>query len=265
MAIDVVNMSQKMQQDAFSHAQQMAAANNQFNLQQAQAQREWSAKMANTAHQREVADLKAAGLNPILSAGGQGAPTPSTETPKADTTAAHTLGQLTSQALSMLGNVYNAQTSAETARRQMEKQAQIAREQMSTQRDIAYRQMTNDIIKSNIAAGASVYGASSAASAQRYAAQMHYKGTQYQSNSSYNAQLKTAMLNGDYRLAGQMLQARYNINLANLNNDAALKRVLWGAGINAGSRLVSDLINAWSRPKKYENYNFYNRNYAFRF
>ena len=96
-------------------AAQSVAANNEFQAAEAQKQRDWQEKMSSTAHQREVEDLRKAGLNPILSVN-SGASTPSGAMP---VTSAYT-GQASDIAsgLNAGTNWMNAKTSAKAQKAQ---------------------------------------------------------------------------------------------------------------------------------------------------
>lgn len=82
--------------DSATYANMMlnqSAANNAFNASQAQINRDWQEYMSGTSHQREVLDLQAAGLNPILSVN-SGASVGSGAQASADTSSASGLANL---------------------------------------------------------------------------------------------------------------------------------------------------------------------------
>lgn len=83
---------------------------NDFNAQEAEKQRNWEEKMANTAHQREMGDLEKAGLNPVLSANG-GAVTPSGATASSGQQSAARMANLGDT----LSNAINAYSTAKQA------------------------------------------------------------------------------------------------------------------------------------------------------
>lgn len=171
-----------------------------FSADQAQLNRDWQEKMSNTAHQREVADLISAGLNPILSAlNGNGASTPSGAS-ASGVTSAGASGSVDTSAYgaiaSIIGSLINQQTSLQIAQLQADTALQTG----------------------SMSAGAILGSASTSAGAQIQIARESNSFNEYL-RQNYPTNLTQAVFSGIDALSGIMngsTSAKSRNNLANV-------------------------------------------------
>lgn len=154
----------------------------QFNAQEAAKSRSWQEYMSNTAHQREIRDLKAAGLNPVLSAmGGNGAAVTSGAT-ASGVTSAGAKGEVDTSVNAALVQVLGSILSAQT-------QLQTANVNARTQEAVADKYTAMEKLVAQIGADASKYSAQLGYAGSKYNANMHYVLGKYQTDKGFENQV----------------------------------------------------------------------------
>lgn len=173
--------AQAAQQMAFQRESAQTAM--AFNREEAQKNRDWQQYMSDTAHQREIKDLQAAGLNPVLSAmGGNGAPVTSGATASGyasqgakgdtDTSASGAL-------VSLLGSLIQSQTQLANTATSANASLAVADKYTEMQKFIGELQASTQLTTSKISAMASKYAADTGASATQAAAAIHAAAQKY--------------------------------------------------------------------------------------
>lgn len=154
-----------------------------FNASEAAKSRDWQKMMSDTAHQREIKDLKAAGLNPVLSVmGGNGASVTSGATASGVTSSGGQAQADTSGSaalVSLLGSFLNAQIRLQEMNTNAITNLAVADKYTAMSKYTAELGAHTQLTTANINAAASRYAAQVGADATKVAASIHAAAQKY--------------------------------------------------------------------------------------